>query len=66
MASVDSIAEAREAVDAGWRYFRASEEGAPTTSEVECPAISRGVTCAECGLCRGTTIAAKSVWIAAH
>jgi len=68
MASCDSPADATEATAAGWRYFRADEapDGAPARGEVSCPAVSGRATCATCGLCRGNTSAAKSVWIAAH
>jgi len=53
MASVSSLAEAREASALGWRYFRAREPGEPLQhNEAECPS-ARGVSCYNCGLCNG-------------
>jgi len=58
MASVDTIAERREANSLGWRTFRMlMEDEAPLKDEILCPAsVNRGVvTCKDCGLCCGTS-----------
>lgn len=68
MASVDTEAEAAAAAAAGWRYFRAAEDGQPLPGEVLCPASGpvKRTTCARCGLCAGTSRPARSVYIPAH
>lgn len=59
MASVDSLAEAREAWRRGWRTFRviqSVEELQP--NEILCPAseeMGKRTTCAQCGLCNGSS-----------
>ena len=71
MASVDSDEDVRDAVAAGWRYFRvlAPGDSAPARS-VECLSDSKGKTCAECRMCDGARpdrdIQPVSVWIAVH
>jgi len=57
----------------GLRTFTVLPEGAVTEGYgIECLADSKGMTCAECGLCDGTERSAKrskalpSVWIKAH
>jgi len=66
MASVDSEAEMFEAQSKGWRTFRVHDAGEPTIldREVICP--SDRVSCVTCGLCKGSSMVAKSVTIAAH
>lgn len=71
MASVDTEDEQRDAVALGWRTFRIrADESAPVFSnEVICPASNEAghrVTCAQCELCRGASLKAKSVVIATH
>jgi hypothetical protein len=67
MASVDSEEEARSAAAAGWRYFRVRPEGAPAPrSEVDCPSVTKALSCHDCGLCKGLAIGAKSVSIEVH
>jgi len=66
MASVDSVQEAKEAKEAGWRYFRVRPEGAPLISgEIDCPS-KIGVTCDDCRLCGGLQRKAKNISIEAH
>jgi hypothetical protein len=66
MASVDTPAEAVEAVEAGWRYFRVRPEGAPLLAgEIDCPS-KRGVSCVDCGLCGGNQRKAKNISIEVH
>lgn len=70
MASADSEQEARDAVAAGWRYYRVRPIGSPADplSEIDCPS-SRGVQCADCGLCAGVSAGragARSVSIELH
>jgi hypothetical protein len=66
MASVDTEAEYAEAVAMGWRTFRVRQAGAALMAgEIECPA-AKGITCAACGLCKGTARAARNIGITAH
>lgn len=68
MASCDSPAEAMDAARQGWRTFLVRPLDAPPSAGIECLADSHGKTCVECGLCRGTQLAANapSIWIEAH
>jgi hypothetical protein len=70
MASVDSLAEHREATRQGWRTFRVRRaDQIVIPAEVVCPASEEAghrTQCAECGLCCGTSRSAKSVSIIAH
>lgn len=74
MASCDSIADARAAIAAGWRYFVALPN-APVSGDlpgrtVQCLADARGLRCEECGICDGARAGRErqpaSVWIAEH
>ena len=63
MASVETLADAADAQSRGWRTYRVDLEGAGAVAgEVECPNTTRGVLCADCGLCNGRG-GAKSVVI---
>lgn len=56
MASVHSVAEGAQATAAGWRYFRASNDGAPAPGEIVCPASDAGgwrSDCMHCSACKG-------------
>lgn len=66
MASVDSLEERAQAHAAGWRTFRVADAAVTNRIEVSCPAVTYGVECAKCGLCKGTASKAKSVVIAVH
>lgn len=70
MASCDSDDEAREAREAGWRYFRVAAAGDASAMEreVECLSESRGMSCYDCGLCDGMRDSGlgKSVRITVH
>jgi hypothetical protein len=56
MASVGSVAEAKEAQRAGWRTYRVdSDHVGPTRSEIACPHDRTGVQCRDCGLCSGSS-----------
>lgn len=75
MASVDSAAERDQAHAAGWRTFRVRAQHAPhlarvgsTVGEIQCVEATRGIQCADCGLCNGAQAGpgVRSVWIAAH
>ena len=66
MASVDSVGEASEASEAGWRYFRVRPAGASLIpGEIDCPS-ERGVKCIDCGLCSGARLGAKNISIEEH
>lgn len=68
MASADTLAEAREAQDAGWRTFRVGIESEPR--EVRCPAsaeMGKKAVCADCRACMGLAGKARaSIVIAPH
>ena len=67
MASADCQGDAIEARAAGWRYFRVRGESEPMASgEIECLSDSKGITCADCRLCAGTSKPAKSISIRVH
>lgn len=56
MASVHSVDEGRAANAAGWRYFRATNGGAPAPGEVVCPASAEAGyrrSCQTCNACGG-------------
>lgn len=67
MASCDSMIDEVIAKNHGWRRFRVlTEESEKSEDSIECPSDSRGIQCAACTLCKGASIAAKSIWITAH
>jgi hypothetical protein len=71
MASVDSVAEFREAQRYGWRTFRVlpSKETVLQRNECRCPAsdeMQHRTTCERCQLCRGQSRPARSIAIVAH
>jgi undecaprenyl pyrophosphate synthase len=55
-ASVESIADAEEAVRRGWRVFLVNDD-VPNNTKIagrvfrQCPEQTHGLTCAQCGLC---------------
>ena len=54
MASCESLESMRDAKRLGYRTFRVRIPGSPPLlAETECLNIVRGITCQECGLCRG-------------
>lgn len=57
MGSVESVRDAREAQELGWRTFRVRADGMPAVKgEVVCPATPAGgkkTTCAQCLICSG-------------
>jgi hypothetical protein len=67
MLSVENPGAAEAAHAKGWRTFRATAPGAPNlASEITCPAETRGAKCADCLLCRGDSLGARSVTIPVH
>jgi len=68
MASVESLNDAKLAQSAGWRTFRVVPENDVrlAANEIVCPNTTRGITCAECRLCGGTSRQGKSIVIEAH
>jgi hypothetical protein len=71
MLSADSLADAQEAWANGRRTFRvvASVSDIVRGKEILCPAskeAGKRTTCAQCKLCAGASIAAKSIAIPAH
>ena len=67
MQSVESIIDAQLAWQNGVRTFRVvkSYDEMDKAKEIACPS-SRGVQCADCGLCKGSAIKAKSIAIEVH
>lgn len=67
MMSADSLGEAQLAWQFGKRTFRVvrSVDEIVVNKEIECPSV-RGVQCADCRLCGGTAVQAKSIAIVAH
>jgi hypothetical protein len=58
---------ADKAKSMGWRTFRVKSPGdLNMVDEITCPNTTKGVQCADCGLCAGNTISAKSITIDAH
>ena len=67
MASVDNLKEQREAVTKGWRTFRvATIESEILENEIVCPNVTKGISCADCGLCSGASSKAKNIVIPVH
>jgi hypothetical protein len=70
MASCDSVADQTLAIAQGWRTFRVRTAVEPLMgSEIMCPASPEAGNrsqCASCGLCRGTSLAAKNIAIIVH
>ena len=82
MASVHSLSEAMEAEARGWRWFWSVEEMDPLITirrgamvyngkviAVNCPAskeAGRKAICNTCGLCKGTSMRARNIWIRKH
>jgi len=54
MASVEDIYDQQAAVSLGWRTFRVGLKGdQPNTYEKACPAMDKGISCAQCKACDG-------------
>lgn len=72
MASCDTLEEAKEARDRGWRTFRLTkpEDTESLDKELVCPASEEAghkLTCIQCGACNGTSKGRKShIIINAH
>lgn len=71
MASVESLPQARAQWDRGARTFRIVESVKDIAKgfEILCPAskeAGKRTSCADCGLCAGNTVKAKSIAIVAH
>jgi hypothetical protein len=69
MASADTIDDAALANLSGMRVFRVSIGADVQPGEITCPASAeagRRTTCAECGLCAGTTNAGRDIVIQDH
>ena len=67
MASVDSIAEQKQAVSEGWRTFRVTSDlSDKLPNEIVCPNTTKAIQCADCGLCSGTSIRARNIVIEVH
>ena len=70
MASADNESDVASATAKGWRTFRVRKHDVPTlATESVCPASKEGgqrTQCDSCGLCKGSTIAARNIVIADH
>jgi hypothetical protein len=68
MASVETLEQRLAAKANGWRTFRVTKTGEASelqSGEIWCPSL-KGVTCADCGLCCGTSRKAKDIAIPVH
>ena len=65
MASVHSVHDMKKANKMGYRTYRVGPEPI-TKDEVMCPHYTHGVTCANCGLCMGSSVKAKNIYAPAH
>jgi hypothetical protein len=55
MRSTETVAQTVRAWVQGFRTFRMRGNGAPLLpGEIDCPAVTHGTQCADCGLCNGT------------
>lgn len=66
MASTENIEGTKQAHAQGWRTFRVAANLETLPGEIICPNTTRGITCEQCGLCKGTAIKAKSILIEVH
>jgi hypothetical protein len=67
MCSCENTAQHNEALRRGWRAFTVIRPDQPAPAKsVECPFYSHGVKCIDCGLCKGSGMQAKSVYVIAH
>ena len=70
MASVDTLADAQEAQELGFRTFRVAQDAEKASGEVLCPAseeAGRKLLCETCGACNGRQSARKgSIMIPLH
>jgi len=64
MASVESIADAKQAQAKLWRTYRVDLEGiGPQENESWCPEQTHGIQCYDCGRCGGTNSPGKNIVI---
>ena len=68
MASVEDLTGEMLAQAMNWRTFRMIRKGESNDSinSILCPNTSRGITCEQCKLCKGTSSPARSIWINEH
>ena len=71
MASVESLADEMLATSLGYRKFRVVLDEDQDSAEVmqdsiECPHYSTGIQCAQCKLCSGNQVKAKSIYVWQH
>lgn len=67
MASVDNLLEAEQAKEAGYRWFRVTNDiETLRDDEIVCPNYTKGVKCIDCNLCSGNMVKAKSIVIPTH
>lgn len=64
MASTETPESLHKARELRLRTFHVSPDR--PAGSLECLAVSRGIQCADCKLCAGTSKPAKSIWIAPH
>jgi len=66
MASVDRPEDIGEAVSRGWRAYSLAPDPETVDGAIPCPHYSRGISCADCTLCSGSAIGAKSIAVRPH
>lgn len=64
MASTETPDDTLKAWARGWRTFRVGVD--PMPGEITCPSETIGTACADCALCKGTALQAKSILITPH
>ena len=66
MASTENVRDSLIARNRGWRTFRVGAPGlVNAANEITCVNATRGIDCADCGLCFGALVA-KSITIEVH
>ncbi len=66
MASADRPDQIPAAVARGWRAYTLAPDPATVPDAIPCPHYTRGIACADCTLCSGSTIGAKSIAVRPH
>lgn len=69
MASCHNAEMRVRAQSLGWRTFTVvpiGREDLTPADDLQCPAYTHSIQCADCGLCAGLSRPARSIWIEAH
>lgn len=66
MASCDNPGDIRPAQAKGWRAFAMASDPSSVAGAIPCPHYTHALTCADCGLCAGSSIGAKHITVRPH